>query len=150
MFRRSRASDIERWRKELENTLREVEEEIRVQREAKESCERALEAKAMPIDVATECLSLREGRREFEVVRDPVEHSLKAELKLLEQIKLQLKGNCEDSWDQINTLEDIRQRLETDLQDKSEALKIDMDQLQLTERSSGISHKPDPTRVPAG
>jgi hypothetical protein len=33
-------------------------------------------------------------------------------------------------------------------QDKTEALRIDIDQLELTERSTGLSHKPDPTRVP--
>lgn len=43
----------------------------------------------------------------------------------------------------------MRQRLETDLEDKSEALRIDLDQLRLTERSSGLSHKPNPTRIPS-
>ncbi len=56
----------------LEKTLDEVVAEIGVLSEAKESCERALEAKAMPHDVVTECLSIREARREYEVVRDPV------------------------------------------------------------------------------
>ncbi len=35
--------------------------------EAKEACERALEAKVIPAEVVTECLSIREGRREHEV-----------------------------------------------------------------------------------
>ena len=54
---------------------------------AKEHCERALEAKLIPLDVVTECLSLREGRREFEVVRDPVEHSLRREQQLIQEIR---------------------------------------------------------------
>ena len=54
---------------------------------AKEHCERALEAKLIPLDVVTECLSLREGRREFEVVRDPVEHSLRREQQLVQEIR---------------------------------------------------------------
>ena len=45
-------------------------------------------------------------------------------------------------------LEEIRAKLELDLQDKTEALKIDMDQLELTHHSSSLSHKPDPLRVP--
>ena len=89
-----RISDIDRWRKQLEKTLDEVNSEIGVLNEAKESCERALEAKAMPHDVVTECLSIREGRREFEVVRDPVEHQLNNENLLIEKIRSQLKVGC--------------------------------------------------------
>ena len=58
-----------------------------------------------------------------------------------------LRQKCEDSFDKLRTLEDIKQKLEIDLQDKTEALRIDIDQLELTERSTGISHKPDPLKV---
>ena len=58
-----------------------------------------------------------------------------------------MKMKCEDAWAQLNRLDDIRQKLEIDLQDKTEALRIDMDQIELTERSGGLSHKPDPTKV---
>ena len=81
------------------------------------------------------------------MVRDPVEHSLNDENLLIEKIRNILKMKCEDSWDQLNRLDDIRQKLEIDLQDKTEALRIDIDQIQLTERSTGLSHKPDPTKV---
>ena len=47
-------------------------------------------------------------------------------------------------------LEDARQNLEIDLRDKTEALDIDLAQLRMTERSSGLSHKPNPTRIPQG
>ena len=142
-----RAQDVERWRKQLEKTLAEVNAEISVLKDAKESCERAFEAKALPHDVTTECLSIREVRRQFEVVRDPVEHSLNDENLLEEKCRHILKTKCEDAYDKLSILEDIRQKLETDLQDKTEALRIDIDQLELTERSTGLSHKPDPTRV---
>ena len=143
-----RATDIEHWRKQIERTLNEVNGEISVLQNAKENCERALEAKALPSDVVTECISIREGRRQFEIVRDPVEHSLNSEAKLISQIRSLLKDKCENSYDQLATLENIRQRLEHDLQDKTEALRIDIDQLELTERSTGLSFKPDPTKVP--
>ncbi len=51
-----RAADVERWRKQLEKTLAEVNAEISVLHDAKEACERALEAKAVPHDVTTECI----------------------------------------------------------------------------------------------
>jgi len=145
-----RTQDIERWRKQLEKTLNEVNSEIGVLQEAKESCERAYEAKALPHDVVTECLSIRECRRQYDVVRDPVEHSLNDENLLLEKCRTVLKQKCEDSFDKLRDLEEIKQKLEIDLQDKTEALRIDIDQLELTERSTGLSHKPDPLKVPTG
>ncbi|XP_059088321.1 tektin-B1-like [Tigriopus californicus] len=144
-----RAMEIERWQRELEKLLHEVEGEAVVLDEAKEACERSIEALTIPLDVATECISLREGRREYEVVRDPVEHDLQKENQLIERIRIKLKDVCEEAWDQLAGLEDVRQRLETDLEDKTEALKIDLDQLRLTEGSAGLSHKPNPTRIPA-
>ena len=65
-------------------------------------------------------------------------------------IRYLLKDKCESAYDQLASLENIRQRLEHDLQDKTEALKIDSDQLGLTERSTGLSFKPDPLKVPNG
>lgn len=87
----NRISEIDRWRKQLEKTLDETCMEIGVLNEAKEACERALEAKALPHDVVTECLSIREGRRQYEVVRDPVEASLNNESHLIDKIRAQLK-----------------------------------------------------------
>ena len=88
--------------------------------------------------------------RQYEVVRDPVEHSLNAEAKLISQIRVLLKDKCEAAWDKLATLEDIRQRLELDLQDKTTALAIDINQIELSERSGGISHKPEAIKCPNG
>ena len=92
-------------------------------------------------------MSIRESRREFEIVRDPVEHSLNDENLLIEKCRNVLKTKCEDAFDKLAVLTDIKQKLEIDLQDKTDALRIDIDQLELTERSAGLSHKPDPTKV---
>ena len=43
---------------------------------AKLETEQALEEKALPLDVAIECLTLREGRQSIDVVRDGVEAEL--------------------------------------------------------------------------
>ena len=48
-------------------------------------------SKVIPTEVVTECISLREGRRDFEAVRDNVEASLKKEDFLLEDIRRKLK-----------------------------------------------------------
>ena len=61
-----------------------------------------------------------------------------------------LKQRCEESWDCLAKLEEIREIVELDLKDKTEALDIDMQQLDLSENSANISHKPDATRIPKG
>ncbi len=65
-------------------------------------------------------------------------------------IKKQLQGKIDEAFEQICVLQEARQQILADLQDKNIALEIDVDQYNLTEESPGISFKPDPTRVPKG
>ena len=69
---------------------------------------------------------------------------------MIAAIKRQLQGRIDESFEQLCTLQEVRQQLLADLQDKNIALDIDIDQYNLTEDSPGISYKPDPTRVPKG
>ena len=146
----SRVRNITEWRDKLDQCLRDLNLEISVQKDAKEACERALEAKNMPLEIALENLNTREGRQEFDVVKDEVEAQLQTEVQLIENIKDRLKQRCEESWDCLAKLEEIREIVELDLKDKTEALDIDMTQLDLSENSANISHKPDATRIPKG
>jgi len=145
-----RVRNITEWRDKLDQCLRDLNLEISVQKDAKEACERALEAKNLPLEIALENLNVREGRQEFDVVKDEVEAQLQTEVQLIENIKETLRQRCEESWDCLSKLEEIREIVELDLKDKSEALDIDMTQLDLTEKSANISHKPDATRIPKG
>ena len=81
-------------------------------------------------------------------MRDPVEHALKSEKKLVDTVRSKLKSACEDSWQQLAVLEQIKQNLELDLTDKTEALNIDMDQLMLSQRSAVHTRKPNAIRNP--
>lgn len=71
-----RIDDINDWRKSLERCLAETDEEIRLLQQEKERAEQALEAKKVPLDIAMECLMLREHRQVIDLVRDPVEAEL--------------------------------------------------------------------------
>merc|ERR1712226_899570 len=145
-----RVRNITEWRDKLDQCLRDINLEISVQKDAKEAGERALEAKNLPLEIGLENLNVREGRQEFDVVKDEVEAQLQTEVQLIENIKEKLRQRCEESWDCLAKLEEIREIVELDLKDKSEALDIDMTQLDLTEKSANISHKPDATRIPKG
>ena len=41
---------------------------------------------------------------------------------------------CDDAWRQLAALQQVRHNLELDLEDKSQALDIDLDQLRLSSR----------------
>ena len=71
-----RIDDVNTWKKALEKCLKDTDEEIRCLEREKERCERALEAKKVPLDIALECLMLREQRMGIDLVRDPVEANL--------------------------------------------------------------------------
>merc|ERR1711936_1086454 len=145
-----RVRNITEWRDKLDQCLKDINLEISVQKDAKEACERALEAKNMPLEIVLENLNVREARQEFDVVKDDVEHQLNSEVQLIENIKDKLRMRAEEAWDSLAKLEEIREVVQLGLKDKNEALDIDMQQLDLTESSAGISHKPDAVRVPKG
>lgn len=71
-----RIDDINDWRKSLERCLAETDHEIALLQVEKERTERALEAKKVPLDIALECLMLRENRLNIDLVRDEVESQL--------------------------------------------------------------------------
>ena len=69
---------------------------------------------------------------------------------MIEAVKKQLQAQISDSFEQLCRLQEARQQVLADLQDKNIALDIDIEQYNLTEDSPDISYKPDPTRVPKG
>lgn len=72
------------------------------------------------------------------------------EMDLINKIKQKLQQKVDEAFEQLCLLQEARQQVLLDLQDKNIALGIDIDQYNLTENSPGISYKPNPTRVPKG
>lgn len=75
-------AEIESWKNTLEKCLSDIDNEISALTEAKEHTESALDAKAVPLDVAMECLTLREGREGTDNVTDYVEDQLNTEVQV--------------------------------------------------------------------
>ena len=69
---------------------------------------------------------------------------------MIDGIKKALQQRINESFEQLCLLQEARQQVQADLQDKNIALGIDVDQYNLTDRSSQISYKPDSLRVPKG
>ena len=71
-----RVDHIRKWKDILEKTLADTDKEVADLSTSKEELEKALEAKNLPLDVTTENLVMREGRRDIDVVEDEVEDEL--------------------------------------------------------------------------
>ncbi|XP_064382197.1 tektin-2-like [Halichondria panicea] len=142
-----RISEITQWKENLSRTLTDTEKEIEKLTETKERCEKALEEKALPLDVVLECLSLREQRVSIDLVRDDVEAELHKELETIERIRSTLHANVNSAFEQICVLQDCHQGLCIDLTDKHSALAIDSECLNLSDQSKAISLQKDPTRI---
>lgn len=145
-----RVDHIRQWKEVLERTVSELDREIAALNESKEALEQSLEDKNLPTEVNVENLVTREGRRNIDVVEDEAEDQLLKERQVIAGIKKQLQGQIDASFEQLCRLQEARQQVLADLQDKNIALDIDIDQYNLTEESPNISYKPDPTRVPKG
>lgn len=145
-----RIDDIRKWKEILERSLADIDQEISDLSEAKEETERSLAATNTPLEVTVECLTLRDGRQKIDLVQDGVEAELHQEHSVIKGIRKQLQQRVDESFEQLCLLQEARQQIVADLQDKNIALGIDIDQYNLTEKSPGISYKPDPCRVPKG
>ncbi|XP_041738726.1 tektin-2 isoform X2 [Coregonus clupeaformis] len=142
--------DISRWRETLESCAQEVEKEMDALTLGKEETERALAATAVPLEVTVECLTRREGRRGNELVSDPVEAQLKKEVEMIDGAQRVLQQRIDKAFEQLCLLQESRQQLSHDLQNKMEAQDIDLSCLSLTVTSPEISLKPNPLRIPIG
>lgn len=69
--------------------------------QSKEQTEQALAATVIPLEVSTECLTLREGRRGYELVADPVEEQLKKEVELIKRVQQVLQQHIGKAFEQL-------------------------------------------------
>lgn len=145
-----RVDNIRKWKDIMEKTLADLDKEIAALSDAKEETEKALEAKNLPTDVNIENLVTREGRQSIDVVEDEPEDQLHKENAVIDGCKKQLQQKIDEAFEQLCVLQEARQQVLADLQDKNIALEIDVDQYNLTEEAPRISYKPNPTRVPKG
>ncbi|XP_070841432.1 tektin-2 [Chaetodon trifascialis] len=145
-----RAWDVARWKETLETCAQKVDKEMEALTLSKEQTEQALAATAVPLEVSSECLTLRDGRRGYELVIDPVDEQLKKEVALIEKMQQVLQQHIDKAFEQLCVLQEARQHLTADLQNKMDALDIDMSCLSLTIKSPEISLKTNPTRIPSG
>ncbi|XP_019582079.1 tektin-2 [Rhinolophus sinicus] len=145
-----RVDTVNRWKEMLDKCLTDLDAEIDALSQMKESAEQNLQAKNLPLDVAVECLTLRDSRRDVDVVRDCVEDELHKELEVIDATRKALQQKISQAFEKLCLLQEVRQQLNSDHRGKMEALDIDRGCLSLNIKSPNISLKINPTRVPDG
>ncbi|KAF6111822.1 tektin 2 [Phyllostomus discolor] len=145
-----RVDTVNRWKEMLDKCLTDLDAEIDALTQMKESAEQNLQAKNLPLDVAIECLTLRDSRRDIDVVKDPVEEELHKEVEVIDATKKALQQKISQSFEKLCLLQEVRQQLNSDHRGKVETLDIDRGCLSLNLKSPNISLKINPTRVPDG
>ncbi|XP_049731890.1 tektin-2 isoform X1 [Elephas maximus indicus] len=145
-----RIDTVNRWKEMLDKCLTDLDAEIDALTQMKESAEQNLQAKNLPLDVAIECLTLRDRRRDIDVVNDTVEDELHKEVEVIDATKKALQQKIDQAFEQLCLLQEVRQQLNCDHRGKMETLEIDRGCLSLNVNSPNISLKVNPTRIPNG
>ncbi|XP_023410295.2 tektin-2 isoform X1 [Loxodonta africana] len=145
-----RIDTVNRWKEMLDKCLTDLDAEIDALTQMKESAEQNLQAKNLPLDVAIECLTLRDRRRDIDMVNDTVEDELHKEVEVIDATKKALQQKIDQAFEQLCLLQEVRQQLNCDHRGKMETLEIDRGCLSLNVNSPNISLKVNPTRIPNG
>ncbi|XP_076264113.1 tektin-2 [Rhynchophorus ferrugineus] len=142
-----RITELDRWKETLEACLRRIDKEVGLLKEEKYETEKEIDGLGIPLGIISECISMRDNRQGAELTYDEGDTELKKELCVVEGVKKMLIERCQDAWEKINKLNEVRFKLNLDINDKHEAIEIDTDQLTLDKNCANISFKTDPLRL---
>ncbi|PRD24029.1 UNVERIFIED_CONTAM: Tekt2 [Trichonephila clavipes] len=141
-----RISEVDQWFRNLDRTLREVQDAVDRLSKAKQEVERTLADNLLFHEASKEVLNLRDRRRGIDLVEDEAYLEVKKEVQLIHEINESLREAGRHDWDHLVDLKNQRDQLEADLKDKELALKIDRFQMSLNPTSTNvISLKPWPS-----
>ncbi|KYN38866.1 Tektin-2 [Trachymyrmex septentrionalis] len=137
-----RVLELSRWKDILDDLLQKLLTEIRLLSDEKANTQNELENITHPLRIASECISMRDCRRETELTYDEADIELKKELRLIGNIHEEFTKRAQTAWEKLNCLEALKFRLSLDIEDKNETIRIDKDNLELDHTSANISYKP--------
>jgi len=136
-----RLDDIRFWKKELDDKLDGLRKENEMLDAYRIRVEKALEAAAEPLTIATNCLANRDRRRGIELTHDDTQKELMKEVEVEQGVVELLKRTHEETVEQIRLNRRALFVLERDLADKFQGLSIDEYGEALTNSSPQISFK---------
>jgi len=136
-----RLDDVRYWKKELDDKLDGLRKENEMLLAYKVRVEKALEAAAEPLTIATNCLATRERRRGIELTHDDTQKELMKEVETEQGVIELLKRLHEEIVEQVRLNRRNLFALEKDLADKFRGMSIDEYCEALTNSSPQISFK---------
>ncbi|KAE8282507.1 Tektin-2 Tektin-t Testicular tektin [Larimichthys crocea] len=92
--------DVARWKDTLEICAQKVDEEMEALTLSRANRAGA-RCTAVPLEVSSECLTLRDGRRGYELVTDPVHEQLRKEVELIERVQQVLQQHIDKAFEQL-------------------------------------------------
>lgn len=144
----NRIREMEHWRKILVNTYERVDNEILRLKQEQADTERTLDALGPPICLTSEVLAMRDGRLGSELTYDEPDQEIKTELAIMMNNQRLLTERCQKAWEKMNRLEDLKSKMLLEIENKVSTIDLDMQQLELDNRSTKISYKMNPLRSP--
>ncbi|ELW67778.1 Tektin-4 [Tupaia chinensis] len=143
----ARLQDTHCWKAELQRQVDELVAETDLLLAQKRRLERALDATALPLSLATDNLQCRERRQHPDLVRDPVEMELLKEAELTRNIQGLLKRTILQVVNQIRLNREHKQTCELDWSDKVEAYNIDQTCAGYSNQSTEVQAHPHSARL---
>ncbi|XP_012531688.1 tektin-B1 [Monomorium pharaonis] len=137
-----RVLELSRWKDVLEDLLQKLLIEIRLLRDEKANTEKEIESITHPMHVTSECISTRDCRRETELTYDEADIELKKELCTITSIHEALTKRAQAAWEKLKHLEAVKFKLNLDIEDKNETIRIDRENLEMDRAYANISYKP--------
>lgn len=132
----------------MQSCFERIVGEMNFLRQEKMRTETDLEALQLPLTVVTECLSMRDSRLQTELTQDDADIELKRELNVVESDQKMLRDQCQSAWEKLNHLNDIRLKIDIEIEHKTGAQECDTHQLGIDRYCSNITYKVDPLRNP--
>lgn len=141
-----RASEIHRWKCELEKAIGAAQEELFLLKSEHSRLKQAMAILMTPESIADECLNIRSSRIEPDLVRDEVEEELIKERALTAEIRDLFTRTLDDLSAMIVEEISAKKRLEADWSDKRASFDAESLNIALSNRSNIILFHPGSTR----
>lgn len=141
-----RVAEIHKWKLTLERAIQAQADEISTLEEQRVRLKQSLSVLRTPQAIATECLDLRCGRPDTELVRDNPEEELVKEVAMMAEIQDLFERTLKDITQQQVENRSARERLEYDWSDKKDSFETDVINCALNNNSTTTMFKPGATR----
>lgn len=142
-----RLRDAHGWAEELRRAAAGLSAETELLLAQKRRLERALDATAVPLSLATDGLQSRERRQQPDLVRDRVEVELLQEAELIRNVQELLKRTIVQAANQIRLNREHKETCEMDWSDKVQAYNIDETCARYHNQSTDVQFHPHSTKL---